>query len=134
MADSTCGVRDGVSGEVRETVHDAIGAYVVDALEPEERTDFEAHLSACPQCQDELVEFRETTVELTRLVAARPPQAVRADVLHRVSTTERDPHLEAPPASVAPLDEHPSIMPWDLPSRSAQDPEVARRRTTGQDR
>ena len=36
----------------------ALGAYVLGALEPEERRRFDEHLARCPACADELAEFR----------------------------------------------------------------------------
>lgn len=37
--------------------HDAVGAYVLDALTDEERATFEAHLSTCASCQQEVAEL-----------------------------------------------------------------------------
>jgi hypothetical protein len=46
-----------------------LGAYVLDALEPEERCRVEEHLRACPACAAELAEFRSLPSQLDR---ARP--------------------------------------------------------------
>ena len=36
-----------------------LGAYALDAVDGEELTELEAHLSACPRCRSELDSFRE---------------------------------------------------------------------------
>lgn len=65
-------------------VHSAVGSYVADALEVSERAEFEAHLSYCDSCRQEVAEFDETTAELTRLVATPPPAALRDRVLSNI--------------------------------------------------
>jgi anti-sigma factor RsiW len=44
-----------------------LGAYVLDALEPEERHRVEEHLRACPDCAAELAEFRSLPAMLDRV-------------------------------------------------------------------
>jgi anti-sigma factor RsiW len=44
-----------------------LGAYVLDALEPEERRRVEEHLRACPDCAAELAEFRSLPAMLDRV-------------------------------------------------------------------
>lgn len=51
--------------------HELTAAYALDALEPEERRAYEAHLATCSQCQDDLASFWETTEALA--VAASGP-------------------------------------------------------------
>jgi len=53
-------------------VHTQIGAYVLRALDREERQAYEAHLAACPSCQRELGELREVAGLLNRAVPAYP--------------------------------------------------------------
>lgn len=38
--------------------HDAVGAYAVGALEPDQAGEFEDHLATCEQCAEELAGFR----------------------------------------------------------------------------
>ncbi len=47
--------------------HDAIGAYILDALPDDERSAFEAHLRDCPSCQQELRELGPIAGLLPRL-------------------------------------------------------------------
>jgi anti-sigma factor RsiW len=68
--------------------HSAIGSYVADALSPGERAEFEAHLPGCVSCRLEVAEFTETLAELTPLVAARPPAALRDSVMAAIRTVQ----------------------------------------------
>ena len=81
-------------------VHSAVGSYVADALELSERAEFEAHLSYCDSCRQEVAEFDETTAELTRLVATPPPTALRERVLASIREVRPLPpeELDEPPA------------------------------------
>ncbi len=54
-------------------MHMDVGCYVADALDPDERQAFEAHLIDCESCSREVVEFAETSAELSRLVTIGPP-------------------------------------------------------------
>ena len=54
-------------------MHIDVGCYVADALDPDERQAFEAHLIDCESCSREVVEFAETSAELARLVTIGPP-------------------------------------------------------------
>ena len=61
--------------------HGAVGAYVADALDDEERAVFELHLAGCESCLREVAEFTETAAELTWLTEATPaaqPAGLRA--------------------------------------------------------
>ena len=48
--------------------HDAVGAYALGSLPPEERESFEAHLATCPQCQAELQVLRQSAKILRRAI------------------------------------------------------------------
>lgn len=65
-------------------VHGAIGSYVVNALDPAEKDEFEAHLETCDTCRREVVEFSETAAQLGSLVETPPPPALRASVLSAI--------------------------------------------------
>jgi anti-sigma-K factor RskA len=56
--------------------HELTAAYALDALDPEERRAYEAHLATCAQCQKELATFWETTEALA--VAASGPAPTSA--------------------------------------------------------
>ncbi len=66
--------------------HLDLAAYALDALTPEERTRFEAHLADCPDCQRQLREFSQTAAELSADTAATPPEHLRTDVLAAISS------------------------------------------------
>lgn len=63
-------------------IHGAVGSYVVNALDPIELEEFEAHLEVCPTCSREVVEFCETAAELSLLASTpTPPAALRGLIL-----------------------------------------------------
>ena len=62
-------------------IHESTGSYAVDALEPPELAEFEAHLATCQICSKEVCEFYQTAAELTLLTEATPPPALRGTIL-----------------------------------------------------
>jgi len=52
-------------------IHELTAGYALDALDPEERSAYAAHLSGCEQCQEELSSFWQTSEALA--VAASGP-------------------------------------------------------------
>ena len=67
-------------------IHGAVGSYVVNALDPDELEEFEAHLAVCPTCSREVREFGETAAELALLASAPPPPAaLRGSILSAIS-------------------------------------------------
>lgn len=83
-------------------IHGASGSYVVNALEPSEQVEFEAHLAGCDTCGPEIVELRETVSELTHLSAAAPPPALKSQVMAAISTVRVLPPEAPTPDSAAP--------------------------------
>ena len=68
-------------------IHQLTAGYALDALDPEQRREYEAHLSTCAHCQDELASFWETTEALA--VAASGPEPspeLRERILAEVRT------------------------------------------------
>jgi anti-sigma factor RsiW len=75
-------------------IHELTAAYALDALDPDERRAYEAHLAGCPPCQDELASFAEVTGALA--VAASGP-APRAELRERVLAAARaEPQVVVP--------------------------------------
>ena len=56
-------------------IHALSGAYAVDALDPAEKAEFEAHLAACAACRVEVASLRESTALLPETCATEPPPA-----------------------------------------------------------
>ncbi len=78
-------------------IHELTAGYALDALDPEERSAYEAHLAGCEQCQQELSSFWQTTETLA--VAASgpvPSPALRERILADVRAE--------PPQNVVPLE------------------------------
>ena len=70
-------------------IHESTGAYAVDALEPRELAEFEAHLATCQICSKEVCEFCETAAELTLLTEATPPPTLRDNLLCTIRKSSR---------------------------------------------
>ncbi len=113
---------------MNDQLHDLIGAYAVDALEPEERLAFERHLGTCASCQDELAGLGDALAELSADYETAPPATLRAAVLDAVAkssgTTEAESSdgLAAPDVAEAPARaaEAPSVeAERDVPPRRA---------------
>ena len=89
--------------------HGAVGAYVADALDDDERTVFEQHLEGCESCRREVAEFTETAAELTWLSEATPPPSLRTSVLWQIATVRPLPPeetVETPDHAIARLVDH----------------------------
>lgn len=54
-------------------IHELTAGYALDALDPEERRAYEAHLSGCDQCREELTSFWETTEALAVAASGAAP-------------------------------------------------------------
>jgi anti-sigma-K factor RskA len=76
---------------VTDDPHALTGAYAVDALSPDERTAFEAHLRGCAECAEEVLSLQATAARLGATAAAAPPPSLRADVLGRIRTVRQLP-------------------------------------------
>ncbi len=71
-------------------LHHLIAPYALDALEPDERSRFEAHLALCEQCRAELDGFQATAAHLGVAEATTPPPALRERLLAMASTTTQE--------------------------------------------
>jgi anti-sigma-K factor RskA len=96
-------------------IHALSGAYAVDALDDDERAEFEQHLAVCADCRAEVASFRETAALMSDAESETPPESLRAGVLSGIS--------------------HVRPLPPEAPSRpepvETGPPEVRRRRLPG---
>jgi anti-sigma-K factor RskA len=86
-------------------VHASSGAYVVDALEPAERGEFERHLTTCAMCRAEITELSEAAAMLSLLTEQTPPPDLWAKTVAQTRTIRQLPPLENTPAGVSRVDE-----------------------------
>ena len=97
-------------------IHGAVGSYVVNALDRDEREEFEAHLAVCPTCTREVQEFCETAAELSLLASeAPPPAALRSSILSAISEVRPLPHEQS--AEIAPAQPSPPVAERDPAER-----------------
>jgi anti-sigma-K factor RskA len=76
---------------VRPDIHHLTGAYVADALPPQEELLFERHLDECSLCAAEVRELRETTARLALAAAQQPPPGLRQQVLAEIGSVRQQP-------------------------------------------
>lgn len=86
-----------------DTVHTLTGAYVVHALEEEDRARFEEHLPQCPDCQAEVASLTEAAASMAEDAAVPPPPRLRADVLAAIQHVRPLPPQARDTARVTPL-------------------------------
>ncbi len=86
-------------------LHTLTGAYALDALEPDERADFERHLAECDECAAEVVELRATAARLAAAIAISPPERLRDRVRAEIARTRQDSPLVSRGAGADSLDQ-----------------------------
>ncbi len=99
-------------------IHGATGSYVLNALDPSELDEFEAHLAVCPTCSREVVEFCETAADLSLLSSAAPPAALKGSIMSAISGVRVLPP-EAPPVAAEPEPEVRPVPAEPAPRRAA---------------
>lgn len=62
-------------------IHALSGAYALDALDADERAEFEKHLAGCASCRAEVDSLREAAAGLAELTETAPPAGLRERVL-----------------------------------------------------
>jgi len=77
-------------------IHELTAAYALDALDPDERAKYEAHLQGCERCQEELSSFWETSEALAVAASGPAPSPALRD---RILADVRN----EPPQNVVPL-------------------------------
>jgi len=85
-------------------VHDLSAAYALDALDPDERRDFEAHFATCERCRSEVRGFREVTTSLASEVESPPPAGLKSLVMAGIATTEQLAPIDSSPTDSSPTD------------------------------
>jgi len=89
-----------------QALHDLTAAYALDALDADERREYEAHLARCERCRAELASLSEAATSLAYSVETpAPPPQLRERILERARA------------------ERPNVVPlrprWALPAAAA---------------
>jgi anti-sigma-K factor RskA len=94
------------SGPTHDSVRDLLAAYLLDAVEEDERMLVEEHLLACPDCERDLAAL-EPTVEALALAPApvAPPARVREAVLRGIAPAVSSGPADASTAGPFPADD-----------------------------
>jgi anti-sigma factor RsiW len=78
---------------LRDDLHVLTGSYVLDAVSPDEREEFERHLQTCPTCDAEVRGLRETAARLAMARVVAPPARMERRVLAATYQTRQLPPL-----------------------------------------
>jgi anti-sigma-K factor RskA len=70
-------------------LHTLAGAYVLDAVSPDERARFATHLADCAECRQEIRELREATARLGTGLAVRPGPEIKPGTLQAAFQTSQ---------------------------------------------
>jgi anti-sigma-K factor RskA len=71
--------------------HTLAGAYVMDAIAPSDRAQFERHLDRCDECAREVDGLREATARLAAASATSPPAGLKERVMAAAAHTRQQP-------------------------------------------
>ena len=74
-----------------EDVHALLGAYVLDALDDDERVAFERHLAACGDCSSEVPGMQAAAARMGATAYVSAPAPLRSSVMSEVSRTRQLP-------------------------------------------
>ena len=84
-----------------DDLHSNAELYAIGALDADEAIEFEAHLSQCDDCREEVAAMRDLTARLSQAVATDPPVTLRASILDAVASTPQDSLAKESPAAHA---------------------------------
>ena len=71
-------------------LHSLLAPYVLDALEPGELSQFEAHLEHCPDCRAELGGFQATATRLAEAQSHTPPAELRQRLVSAIGSVPQE--------------------------------------------
>jgi anti-sigma factor RsiW len=73
-----------------EDAHALVGAYALNAVEGDERAEFERHLAGCPLCTADVPAFREVIAALARASASAPPETLVAGAVAQARSVRQE--------------------------------------------
>lgn len=75
---------------MNQEMHDLAPAYALGSLDDQERLQFGAHLSDCPECRDQIAAMSEVSIELAWGVATDAPPHLRQAILAAINSVPQD--------------------------------------------
>lgn len=82
-------------------LHSLAGAYALDALDADERAEFESHLASCADCVAEVAEFGEVATSLAESASDVPPAHLKHSIMSRLDDVPQE--LRAPADGSTPV-------------------------------
>lgn len=71
-------------------LHSGAAPYALDAMDPDERAQFELHLEECPDCRAEVDGFTSTAVRLGQSVSQTPPSELRDRLMRSITEIQQE--------------------------------------------
>ncbi|WP_332663972.1 anti-sigma factor [Aeromicrobium sp.] len=71
-------------------LHSLLAPYVLDALDADERSQFEAHLEHCPDCRAELGGLQATATRLAEAQSHEPPAGLRQRLVSAIGSVPQE--------------------------------------------
>ncbi|WP_305789479.1 anti-sigma factor [Symbioplanes lichenis] len=104
-----------------DDVHSLVGAYVLDAVDDDERASFEQHVAGCASCRAELAELRETAGRMADSTWSIPPPRLRAEVMGAIRRTRQLPPADGgrPASEVVSLRPAARLRRWPVAAAAA---------------
>jgi anti-sigma factor RsiW len=93
-------------------LHALTGAYVLDALDDDERALFDRHLESCDACAREVAELREPAARLSATTNVPPPPGLRERVLAEAARTPQERATHADELAGRRARPRPAATPW----------------------
>ncbi len=87
-----------------EAIIDLLGAYALDAVDPNEATEIEEHLATCPRCRDEVLQYQQTAAMLADPAGQAPAglwDGIASRIARPATTETAAPSLVPLPAAGA---------------------------------
>lgn len=73
-----------------DSMHDLAAPYVLDALDPQERGRYEAHLESCEACRVEVARLSSGVEAIAAELATTPPASMKHGVMARIGAESED--------------------------------------------
>jgi anti-sigma factor RsiW len=99
-----------MSDDVTHDLHTLTGAYVLDALDADERREFEEHLRGCEPCTAEVAGLLATSARLGASSELVPTPSLHDAVMAEVARTRQLPPLERSTPDSPPADERAGVV------------------------
>ncbi len=72
-------------------LHSLSAAYALNALDADERSEFEAHLASCTDCERDVADFGRVAASLAQTSTATPPSQLKSAIMSQLDDVRQEP-------------------------------------------